>query len=82
MANTQSGKAALLFKHTDGPVTVTVYGPRIGFQWRKVEYFRWVRSTKEPGAWERRLPDRAVDQLHLERCVKAVRKWLKQENST
>ncbi len=72
-----SGKPQLLFKHKDGTVTVTVYGPAIGFQWTRVEYFRWVQNTKEPGKWDRRPADREVDQLHLERCVKAVREWFK-----
>lgn len=67
----------LLFKHKEGTVTVTVYGPRIGFLWTDVQYFRWVPSTKEPGQWEKRQPNREVDQEHLEKCVKAVRAWLK-----
>ena len=78
MANTQSPKAVLLFKVKDGTVTATVYGPTIGFQWTKVNYHRYVRSTKEPGKWETRFPDRDIDQLHLERCVKDVRSWFKQ----
>jgi hypothetical protein len=77
----QDGKPELLFKVTHGTVTATVYGPRIGFQWVSVEYFRWMLSTKVPGKWERRAPDREVDQLHLEQCVKAVRAWLKQRDS-
>jgi hypothetical protein len=76
----QDGKPELLFKVTRGTVTATVFGPRIGFQWVSVEYFRWIISTKEPGRWERRPPDREVDQAHLEQCVKAVRAWLKQRD--
>ena len=76
----QDGKPELLFKVTRGTVTATVYGPRIGFQWVSVEYFRWMLSTKEPGKWERRAPDREVDQLHLEQCVKAVRAWLRERD--
>ena len=86
MAKTQSGKPELLFKHKDGTVTVTVYGPRIGFQWTRVEYFRWVKCTKDPSRWERRPPDRETDQIHLEQCVKAVRQWFRargaEEHST
>jgi hypothetical protein len=74
----QDGKPELLFKVTRGTVTATVYGPRIGFQWVQVDYFRRMLSTKEPGKWERRAPDREVDQLHLEQCVKVVRRWLRQ----
>ena len=70
-----NSKPTLLFKHNEGTVTVTVYGPPIGFRWTRVEYFRWVQSTKVPGTWEKRLPDREADQIHLERCVKRVRKW-------
>ena len=78
MANTQSGKPELLFKTKHGTVTATVVGPTIGFLWTRVDYFRWVQSTKEAGKWEKRLPDRETDQLHLERCVKDVRGWFKQ----
>ena len=75
MANTNPPTAELLFQHKEGPVGVTVYGPRIGFQWTTVTYFRWVPSTKEPGKFERRNTFRENDQVHLEKCVKAVRKW-------
>jgi hypothetical protein len=77
VANTQSGKPELLFKAKHGTVTATVYGPVAGFQWTRVDYFRWVQSTKEAGKWEKRFPDRETDQLHLERCVKDVRGWFK-----
>ena len=70
----------LLFKHKEGTVTATIHGPKIGFQWTKVEYFRWQMSTKEPGKWEKQHPTRECDQIHLERCVKAVRKWLRERN--
>jgi hypothetical protein len=76
----QDGKPELLFKVTHGTVTATVYGPRIGFLWVQVDYFRWMLSTKEPNKWERRAPDREVDQLHLEQCVRAVRAWLRQRD--
>ena len=71
-------KPELLFKPKEGTVTVTVYGPRIGFQWTRVDYFRWVISTKEAGQWERRPADREVDQQHLEKCVKVVRAWFRE----
>ena len=70
----------LLFKHKEGTVTATIRGPRIGFQWTIVEYFRWQISTKEPGVWEKLAPTRECDQIHLERCVKAVRKWFRERN--
>jgi len=70
--------AVLLFKHTAGTVRVTVYGPPIGWKWTKVNYFRFVLSTKDPKKWERRDPDREVDQPHLEKCVKAVRGFYKE----
>ena len=78
VANTIPGKPELLFKHKEGPVNVTVHGPRTGFLWTTVNYFRWVQSTKEPGQWEKRNPDREQDQVHLEKCVKAVRKWFQE----
>lgn len=73
-------KPTLLFKHKESSVNVTIYGPPIGFRWTRVEYFRWVQSTKEPGQWEKRPPDRETDQVHLEHCVKLVRKWFQQRD--
>jgi len=78
VANTQSGKAELLFKTKHGTVSATVYGPTIGFLWTKVEYCRYMRSTKEPGKWVKLSPDRETDQIHLEKCVKEVRAWFNQ----
>ena len=77
VANTHREKPKLLFKAKYGTVTATVYGPVAGFQWTRVDYFRWVQSTTEAGKWERRFPDRETDQIHLERCVKDVRGWFK-----
>lgn len=78
VATTQSGKPELLFKHKEGTVNVTVVGPTIGFLWTRIEYFRWVKSTKEPDQWEKRFPDRETDQANLEKCVKAVRAWFRE----
>jgi hypothetical protein len=78
VAKTQSGQPELLFKGKHGTISATVYGPTIAFLWTKVDYFRWVPSTTEAVQWEKRLPDRETDQLHLERCVKDVRGWFKQ----
>ena len=70
-------KAELLFKAKHGTVTVTIYGPRIGWEWSIVSYFRWVQSTTEPGKWEKRPPDRECDQRHLAKCVQDARKFFK-----
>jgi hypothetical protein len=78
VANTQSGQPEFLFRTKHGTVSATVYGPTIAFLWTKVDYFRWVPSTTEAVQWEKRLPARETDQLHLERCVKDVRGWFKQ----
>jgi len=78
VANTQSGKPVLLFKTKHGSVQATIYGPTIGFLWTKVDYYRYVKSTREPDKWEKRLPDRESDQRSLEQCVKDVRAWFKQ----
>ena len=75
-----AGKPELLFKHKAGTVTATVWGPRIGFCWRRIEYVRWQLSTRQAGKFEPRAPDRECDQVHLHTCVKAVRKWLKNED--
>jgi hypothetical protein len=71
-------KPELLFKHKEGSVTATIYGPPMGWEWTKVSYFRWVPSSKEPGKFERRPPDREQDQQDLEKCVKAVRAWFRE----
>ena len=73
-------KPELLFKYKEGTVTVTVYGPRIGWEWTRVNYHRWVQSTTEPGKFEKRPADREGDQVHLEKCVKAARSWFKQRD--
>ncbi len=74
-------EAELLFKARFGTVQLTIYGPRIGWSWTKVNYFRWVPSTKEPGKFETRPPDRECDQEHLEKAVKAVRAWFRQRET-
>ena len=78
MAQTGSGKPVQLFATKHGVVNATIFGPTVGFLWTKVEYFRWVQSTKEAGKWEKRFPDREADQVHLEKCVKEVRGWFRQ----
>ena len=70
--------AKLLFKHKEGPVNVEVWGPTEGFHWRKVDYFCWAKSTKEPDGWLKVRTFRENDQPQLERCVKHVRTWFKQ----
>ena len=79
MAKLQTGQPELLFKTKHGTVTAPIYGPTIGFLWTKVDYFRWVQSTRDAGKWEKRQPDRETDQIHLEKCVKDVRGWFKQQ---
>jgi hypothetical protein len=70
-------ETALLFKHKVGSVTATVYGPRCGWEWTIISYFRWVPSSTVPGKFEQRPPDRECDQADLEKCVKAVRAWFR-----
>lgn len=69
----------VLFRVKRGTVTAEVRGPRIGWGWRVIRYYRWQVSTREPGTWDQLAPDRAVDQICLEQCVKAVRAWLKDD---
>ena len=69
----------LLFRFKSGTVTAEVHGPRLGWQSRYISYFRWVKDTKEPTKWNKILPNREVDQIHLEKCVKAVRRWLREQ---
>ena len=70
----------LLFKVTKGTVTVEIRGPRLGWRWRDIQYYRWQKSTKDPAGWDRMPPNRAVDQAHLEQCVQAACHWLRQED--
>lgn len=72
--------AKLLSKIKHGSVTAEIWGPRIGWRWRNVTYYRWTRSTKVPGKWERVFPARAHDQPYLQKCVKSVCEWLEQED--
>ena len=53
-------KPALLYKAKFGTVHVTIIGPRLGWEWTRVSYHRYVPSTKEPGKFERRPPERAA----------------------
>ncbi|PHQ37029.1 hypothetical protein CEE69_01265 [Rhodopirellula bahusiensis] len=78
VANTSSGKPILLFQCKSGPVRATVHGPEIGFRWTRTSYFCWMRSTKTPGEWEQRQPDREQDQIHVKKCNQLVLEWFKQ----
>ena len=71
----------LLFKIKKGTVTAEIHGPRLGWKWRTIHYYRWKKCTKEAKDWLKVTPDRAVDQAHLAQCVKAVRAWLKQDEA-
>lgn len=71
----------LLFKIKKGTVTAEIHGPRLGWKSRRIRYYRWIACTKEPGRWRQVLPNRDVDQTHLAQCVKAVRAWLKEDES-
>ena len=71
----------LLFKIKKGTVTAEIRGPRLGWKSRRIRYYRWIACTKEPGRWRQVLPNRDVDQAHLAQCVKAVRAWLKEDES-
>ena len=56
----------LLFKVKKGTVTAEIRGPRIGWRWRDVRYYRWRKSTKTPAGWDQLTPNRAVDQIQAE----------------
>lgn len=70
-------RVRVLFKVKKGTVTAEVRGPRLGWKWRVINYYRWEISTRKPGTWEKAFPDRTVDQMYLDQCVKAVRAWLR-----
>lgn len=57
-----------------GSVHCVVRGPIEGFLWRRVELFRWVPSTKEPGQFDKVNFFRHSDLRNLEAAVKAARK--------
>jgi hypothetical protein len=73
-------KAELLFKEKFDTVWVTIYGPPIGWQWTRVNYFRLVKSTKDPTKWERRDADREVDQKGLGKANRAVQQFYKERD--
>jgi len=72
----------LLFKVKHGAVTAEVHGPKQGWQWRDIRYYRWQKSPKHPTQWIRVPPSRPTDQQHLEKCVNSVRDWLKAEDES
>jgi len=65
-------KPKLLLKEKFGTVWATIYGPAIGWEWTQVRYYRMVRNPNDPSKWERRDPDREVDQKHLRKANAAV----------
>ena len=71
----------LLFKVKKGTVTAEVHGPRLGWKWRQIRYYRWQRCTRDADGWVKLSPNRSVDQVHLQQCVKAVRAWLKDDEA-
>ena len=71
-----------LFEARSGPVRAVVIGPRIGFRWRTLKYYRVQSSNKDPGKWvEISSSWRANDNRHLAYCVKAVQRFLDEEES-
>lgn len=71
----------LLYEHRSGPVCVRIWGPRKGWRWKRVEYFRYIRSTRRAGQWIKVFPDRESDQRYLLGCVKAATAWLKEQDA-
>lgn len=66
----------VLFEHRSGPVVARVWGTPKGFKWRRVEYFRYAPSPRNPGTWLRLAADREHDQKHVAVCARAVVSWL------
>lgn len=60
---------------SEGPIHVDIWGHQSGFTLREANYYRWTRSTKEPGKWVKVYGIREVDQHHHEKLVKRVTKW-------
>lgn len=77
MRNTkrESDHCRLLFKHKAGSVNVEVWGPRIGWEWQRVELYRWEISRTVPGQWEKVRAFRGQDVTSLEKCINAVKAW-------
>lgn len=69
-----------LFEFKSGSVRAVVVGPKIGFRWRTIKYYRWQRSAQNPGEWfETTAAWRDKDNPHLAKCVAAVQQFLEQE---
>ena len=81
MAKDNGARVRTLFSCRYGSVEARIAGPRLGFRWRQIEYFRWERSHKPDAAWIKSPADRECDQNDLLRCVRAVLEWLKQDSS-
>lgn len=60
---------------SEGPIHVEIWGHEIGFTLREARYYRWARSTKEPGKWVKAYGIREGDQRYHEKLVKRVTKW-------
>ena len=74
-SKSQSDHCRLLFKHKADAVNAEVWGPRLGWKWQRVEFFRWEISRRVPGEWDKVHSFRWQDVAGLEKCVKAVKEW-------
>jgi len=72
--------AVRLFEFESGSVRAVVRGPKIGFRWRTVKYYRWQRSAKYSNEWFKVTSAwRDKDNPHLAKCVAAVQRFLDDE---
>ena len=85
MTNTtlNTPQAVKLFETQFGSVRAVVIGPRIGFQWRTLKYYRLQPSTTDAAKWvEISANWRASDNRNLAKCVAAVQRFLDAEAPT
>ena len=72
-----SAKAQQLFKYKSGVVEAVIIGPKEGYLWKRIQYYRFEFCSKRK-EWVQLPPDRENDQPHLRACVNKVNKWLEE----
>jgi len=68
-----------LFHHKDGRVHLEIWGHRIGWKKRSINFYRWRPSTRVPGSFDKVDWFEPRDLVHLEKCIKQAREWCKSD---
>lgn len=76
---TETDHEQTLFHAKWGVVHVEVRGPRLGWRWRSIEFFRYLPSTRRPGGWDQVRDFRPADLPALKKCLNEAIAWCKED---